>query len=64
MIRKNPDSQTIAGIIAESNHHAAKWLKVLSTGDIYFWPAEEMFHRQAANKLGINERYDKGIAVI
>jgi hypothetical protein len=59
---KNPTDSQITEIIAESKHKAAKWIKDLATGDIYYWEAEKAFHRQMAELLNIKV-FNKGIAV-
>ena len=59
---KNPSQEEMAAIIARSKHDAAKWLKDAATSDVYYWPADEAFHQQVADMLGIS-KFDKGIAV-
>ena len=53
---KNPTDSQISSIIDRSKHKAAKWIKDLDTGDIYYWEAEKALPLRIAN-------YDKGIAV-
>ena len=62
LLAKTPTSEKSAEIISRSKHHAAKLIKDLDTGDLYYWPAEEKFHRQIAEKMSVDQ-YDKGIAV-
>lgn len=59
---KNPTDAQISVIISRSEHQAAKWLKDLDTGDLYFWEAEKAFHKHIADSLHISS-FDKGIAV-
>lgn len=60
---KNPTPDEIAEIINSSEHKAAKWIKDTSTGDVWYWPAEVRFHRDAAASVGV-EDYEKGMAVL
>lgn len=59
---RNPTDSAIAEIITRSEHKAAKWIKDLDTGDIYYWEAEKAFHQQIADTLHIGH-FDKGFAV-
>jgi hypothetical protein len=56
---KNPDPSEIPRIFDASPHNAAKWLRV--GVDHYFWPADERFHQQVADALGVRWD-DKGLA--
>ena len=60
---KNPSDTQIAEIIARSERKAAKWVKDLETGDIYYWEAEKSFHKQMADSLNITVS-EKGLAVM
>jgi len=56
---KNPGPDTIVQICEASLHRAAKWIRV--GDDHYFWPADERFHQQVADALGVRWE-DKGLA--
>lgn len=56
----NPDELKIKSLIERSELQAAKWLKDLETGDVWYWPADWVTHATMATILKI-EDYDKGI---
>lgn len=56
---KNPDPAIVVQICEASPHKAAKWIRV--GDDHYFWPADERFHQQVADALGVHWD-DKGLA--
>ncbi len=56
---KNPAPSAIERIFEASPHNAAKWLRVGE--DHYFWPADQRFHQQVADALGVRWD-DKGLA--
>lgn len=58
----NPPPEGIKRIIEASDHHAAKWIKDKSTGEIWYWPAEAAQHASIAKSVGITD-YEKGIAI-
>jgi len=58
----NPDKDKIQELINLSEQKAAKWLKDLDTGDLWYWPASWVIHANVAAKLKI-KHYDKGIMV-
>ena len=39
LISHNPDQQKINELISQSEQKAAKWLKDLDTGELWYWPA-------------------------
>ena len=59
-ISQNPSPEEIQELISQSDQKAAKWLKNLDTGDLWYWPADWTTHAQMAGELGI-EDYEKGI---
>lgn len=60
-IVKNPTDQQYNELIELSTHAAAKWIKA-EDGTVYAWPAEAMFHAQAAETMGVM-KFTKGIVV-
>ena len=60
---KNPTDDRIKEIIALSEHRAAKWLKDLETGDLWYWPADWTTHSKKAEELQVQD-YDKGIVTL
>jgi len=59
---KNPPQDKISELIQQSEQKAAKWLKDLDTGDLWYWPAADWTsHHDMAKTLHI-ENYEKGIA--
>ncbi len=59
---RNPTPAEVKGMIDQSEHRAAKWLKDTSTGDTYYWPAEIYQHMAVAYALKIAD-FTKGLAV-
>lgn len=60
---KNPTKAVIVEIINASEHKAAKWLKDMATGDMYYWPAEDDQHAHVAALYGVLD-YSKGLATL
>ena len=58
----NPDQQKINELIQKSEMKAAKWLKNLDSGDLWYWPADWTSHHDMAIELHI-KNYEKGIVV-
>ena len=58
----NPDKEKISELINLSEQKAAKWLKDLDTGNLWYWPASWVTHANVAAELGIKD-YEKGIVV-
>ncbi len=57
---QNPSKEKIQELIQQSEQKAAKWLKDIEDGNIYYWPADWTSHAQMADILQIKD-YDKGI---
>lgn len=60
-ILQNPSQEKVAELIEQSEMKAAKWLKDLETGDLFYWPADWNEHSRIAETLQIKV-YKKGIA--
>jgi len=58
----NPDIVKINELISLSDQKAAKWIKELDTGNLWYWPASWVTHANIAAELNIKD-YDKGIVV-
>lgn len=60
---RDPEPSALADLIQSSTQKAAKWLKNLATGEVWYWPAEAEQHARVAAMLGI-ARFEKGLAVM
>ena len=58
----NPNKEKIQELIQLSDQKAAKWLKDLDTGNLWYWPASWVVHANMASKLRIKD-YEKGIVI-
>ncbi len=61
-IIQNPTTEKIAELIEQSEMKAAKWLKDLESGDLYYWPADWVQHASVAADLKLKD-WEKGISV-
>ena len=62
LVSSNPTPQEIAIIISQSKHLAAKWIREESSGNLWYWPAEQATHTSVAHMVGAVE-YSKGISI-
>ena len=62
LLTQDPSKEKIQELIEQSEMKAAKWIKDLEDGHVYYWPASWTTHAQMAGKLQIKD-YEKGIAV-
>jgi len=50
---RNPTGEQITALVARSRHDAARRIIDPTTGDAWYWPAEQATHAEGAAKLGI-----------
>ncbi len=62
-IAKNPSDQRISELCSKSKSNAAKWIKDVETGDMYFCPEDQGFHAEMAAAVNVVS-YTKGIATL
>lgn len=62
LLMRNPTNSGIIELCKKSSVNAAKWLKDTATGNMYYWPADQMRHAEFAEQLNITD-YTSGISV-
>ncbi|MEC9344617.1 MAG: hypothetical protein VYB54_00215 [Pseudomonadota bacterium] len=57
---RNPDDATVRRLIASSSFRAARRIVDLTSGDRWYWPAEQATHAEGARMLGIDYHLPPG----
>ena len=60
LLTQDPTKEKIQQLIELSGMNAAKWIKDLEDGHVYYWPASWTTHAQLAGTLKIKD-YEKGV---